>query len=88
MLGGILPILIVTVYAVMVALSLIVLWRLVILLPIMTRLATAAHGYMRSLHSDDRPPERRLFDLEDLLRLNAITPEEYEAKRKDILHDL
>jgi len=87
-LGGVVPILLLAVYAVMAALSFIILWRLVILLPIITRLANAADDYMRSLHYDDRPPERRLLDLEDLLRLNAITPEEYAVKRQDILKDL
>jgi uncharacterized membrane protein len=75
----------IAVYAAIFILSLIVLWRLVILLPILTRLAGTAQEFLRS---DMRPPERRLLEIEDLLRLNRITQEEYNAKRQEILGDL
>jgi uncharacterized membrane protein len=72
-------------YAAIFILSLIVLWRLVILLPILTGLAGTVQDFLRS---DMRPPERRLMEIEDLLRLNRITQEEYNTKRQEILKDL
>ena len=86
-LGG-LAVVIFMIYTLIIILSLIVLWRLVVILPILTTLANAANRHLRSITSPDRSPERRLIELEDLLRLNAISSEEYAAKRQEILNDL
>jgi hypothetical protein len=87
MFGGF-EIAVVLIYAVIAALSIVVLWRLVLLLPVLMSLSIEARSCLRAIVGSDRPPERRLLDIEDLLRLQKITPEEYEAKRKDILNDL
>ena len=85
--GVIIPIILITVYAVVLGLSLLVLWRLVILLPILTTLAVKAHDALPQPR-DENLPERRLLEIEDLLRLNRITQAEYAAKRQEILNDL
>jgi len=87
--GGAFEVLALAVYALFIGLGIVVLWQLTSLIPALTRLAILGHRFLKE-HGDagDRSPERRLLELEDQLRLKNITPEEYEAKRREILNDL
>ena len=84
---GALSVVLFTVYAVLMALTLIVLWRLVILLPMLTDLAVKVHDVLPQ-SPEARSPERRLLEVEDLFRLNRITQAEYDVKREEILKGL
>jgi hypothetical protein len=85
--GGILWFAAVTIYVAVIMLAIIVLIRLYILLPILTKFAKL--GCMRlDPNYSTVNNARRLLELEDLQRMNRITPEEYAAKRQDILNDL
>jgi uncharacterized membrane protein len=84
--GGLLGFVLIVVYVTGIVLTLSVLFRLVILLPVLTKLARAACAQLET--TKEIPTHRRLLDLEDLLRLGRITSEEYDAKRQEILKDL
>jgi uncharacterized membrane protein len=85
--GGLLVIVFFVAYLLLFILSLLVLIRLVILLPVLTKLAQVACDRLNP-DFDRITNDRRLLELEDLLRLNRITHEEYTAKRAEILNDL
>ncbi len=85
--GGIVGLGLIAIYVLLVVLTVSVLVRLVILLPVLTRL-----GRLACAHLEARPRQedkgRRLLEVEKMLRRQQITPEEYDAKRRDILNDL
>jgi hypothetical protein len=89
MMQGWFIVIIFAVYAVVITLTILVLWRLIILLPVLTKLVvTMDHFFRGKVEAGNRSPDLRLLDLEDMLRLKKITPEEYAAKRQEILNDL
>ena len=85
--GGAFGLLLIAIYVLMIVLTISVLIRLVILLPVLTKLAKLwCERLDPQLGQSDKG--HRLLQVEEMLRRKQITPEEYAAKREDILEDL
>jgi uncharacterized membrane protein len=85
--GGVFGLILISIYILMIVLTISVLICLVILLPVLTKLAKL---WCERLEPQLSQPDkgRRLLQVEEMLRRKQITPEEYAAKRQDILDNL
>jgi hypothetical protein len=85
--GGAVVFFIVTMYVVGIALGMVVLYRIAILLPALTKLVER-HAAQLPSKDNKISINQRLLELEDLQRLGRISQQEYESMREEILDEV